>query len=150
MKDLPTPSPPTQGWLSVPNRDAECMSIRVYVCRFPPRLGELGSAKATRITDVSRSVCSGDINLLPGGEQGRSNTSRKSIVEISLAVLRLPHSQRETNTTWKNQLFIIKGREEGTRGLAHSQGLRLGRPQLTQTPAPSQGSPATTTHLLAT
>lgn len=150
MNGLPTSSPPSQFWLSRPNWDAQYTSARVYVCRFPPRLGELGSAKATSITDVSRYVRSGNINLLPNGEQGQSNTSRKSIVPISLAVLRPPRSQGETNTTWKSRPPIIKGQEEGTRGLAHSQGPGPGWPQRTQMPVPSQRNPANTTHFLVT
>lgn len=150
MNGLPTSSPPSQFWLSVPNRDARYTSARVYVYRFPPRLGELGSAKATSITVISRYVCSGNINLLPNGEQGRSNTSRKSVVQISLAVLRPPRSQGVTNTTWQSRPPIIKGWEEGTRGLAHSQGPGLGWPQHTQMPVPSQRNPTNTTHILVT
>lgn len=97
----------------MPNRDAQYMSARVYACRFPPRLGELGSAKATSITDVSRSVRSGDINLLPNGEEGRSNTSRKSIVQISVAVLRL-HIRRERQIPHgKVGLLLSRGGERG-------------------------------------
>lgn len=75
-----TPSRPTQFWLPDSNRGCSIHISQGLCLHFPPRLGELGSAKATRITDVSRSVCSGDINLLHSGERGRSNTSRKSIV----------------------------------------------------------------------
>lgn len=116
MNDLPTPSPPTQFWLVVPNQDAQHVSQGLCL-QIPTQAGVAGVCQGHQHHRCQQICALGRHKFITQWGTGQIQHQQEVHCIDKLG-------RAETNTTWKKSALYFQGR--GKKGQGTHPGSRPG------------------------